>query len=325
MVCFQYIPQAFNKDNLPSNKYVNNLLGNDMIIDLLSKADSKNSSEVDEWIYKFNSDAMVYYNTIRKQCTEKHKNENCCRDINYSLDFITSVINLSSFTNASGKYMIDMLEEFWNNKLNTSDYVCERKKSSNYEEHLKNKWQKILVDKKSSIKNIIISNDGMSKTVSFHDFFLKYDSLKSLNININKNVNIIFFEENEFSPKLKGDLSTSTEPRSRRPSEINPTEQMSYIETYKIYNNNFPDKKLSIVVFILLGFITICIMLYNVIKNIYFTLLGTWLNNSIKCNKFIQKYICRNKTESSLSKKDYNKLYIAYKFLITIMKIAFEL
>ncbi|GAW84468.1 variable surface protein [Plasmodium gonderi] len=328
-----------NMDNLPSNKYINKLLQSANINDLLSKTNSRNSSDVVEWIQKYYSDVIISYNEIRKECIIDSKNQKCCRDVNYYLDFVKSIIKLSNFNSGANIDMIAMLEEQWNNKLSASDYKCERGKSvestlrrcilkqiydfkddisyldnktyshTMYDEYLNKKWNKIYEYIKTSIgnKKAIISNERKSESILVDAFPLNYNFLNSLKMDIKENINIKISEENEVIKELKRMLSSSIEAKITIPSESSSTEQMSYVETHSIYNNIFSAKKLLIISFIFFGYITINIMLYK------FTLLGTWINNRIKCNKFIQKYICKNKTESLLSKNDYNKLNIAYK------------
>ncbi|GAW79197.1 hypothetical protein PGO_021700 [Plasmodium gonderi] len=297
----------------------------------------KTSTDADDWIRNFSPKAKVNYNVIKKKCIADGNSQKCCRHMNYYLDYITALINLSHLDRDRKDEAIYGLDDFWDKHLSSLDYTCHRSKNtesiieryilkelhdfhedidylvsvlnhkfrdySEYNMYIKKKWEKIFEYAKHTVenKNIVISNGSINKIIHFKELPLNYNLLSSLNLNTGESRNITITFELSKKPHQLENLSINSASR-RETSHVNT--DVEDISIRKIYHatNIFPIKNFLILFFIIFLIIVISMVLYKI------TPLGIWIRDNIKMIKFLQKQIIRNRKEA-LSSKAYNDRY----------------
>ncbi|GAW84615.1 variable surface protein [Plasmodium gonderi] len=327
---------GFSKSNLPSNKIIEDLLDGKDINNLKSLiSSSDNSSDIIEKITEFNTSIQVGYNKIKKECTTTN-NQKCCRTLNYYLDFVTANIYLSQIMDKFKPDLIVQLEDPWNTKRSSEDYVCDRETdnysilkrcivkqiydfnydknylntysdknkdlSRIYDEYLSKEWCDILKNAKSTIndKKVIVRINGIYKDIGYDDLPFKYTFLKSNNFINNENDKLIISIE-EHSNALDNNHSQSG----------NMTQE-NIREHQKNAEKEIQSKKVFFVKDFLIYCYIITVIIFLILILYKFSPLGSYVSKKIMKKKYIQKYKCKNTEDIFSQNTDNNKFNIAY-------------
>ncbi|GAW84521.1 variable surface protein [Plasmodium gonderi] len=238
----------------------------------------------------------------------------------------------------------------WNEKINTSDYKCDRvkgvhstiksciltqiydfhddqnyiinelknKKSeiSKYDDYLNEKWKRIYEYSKSNTinENIIITYLGKKQSIQSNHLPLQYNFLKDINYNTHRNSNLTVSIEKLTQSNEHNYSHTNITTSNGRNSGNNYVLEDQEIQKEHNINNKFLINKILIVMFIILGIINKCFMLYK------FSHLVNWMHRKIKRMRNLQTLMRKYANDSLLSNIDKNKINIAYRSFESIHK-----
>ncbi|SBS91078.1 PIR Superfamily Protein [Plasmodium ovale curtisi] len=312
-----------NEDELPSNRYRNDILKSLKINELENICKSQNvGDECIERIRALSSELYMKYHTIRSECYNESNNPKCCREVNYSIDSIISIIQSSKYNDSDKKDYIDMVEGDWKGIFEKSHkYVCTRERDAYsiykrcilsqlydfsddkkyledksrenrdiykvYDEYLDEKWSKILKYGKVNNEyiNITIDRPLVKQKVKCNNLPLKYHMLESIITNKVENIKLTVSSESMSSIPL-GTYSEAERGVSRVSHSTDSEETDPLIEIKPSDETNSASTR------------------------ILFSPLGSLVNNRVKKREKIQKTLDYEKTE--LVEPEDNQYYIGY-------------
>ncbi|SBT00535.1 PIR Superfamily Protein [Plasmodium ovale curtisi] len=190
-------------DGLPSNKYKDKLLENTNFKQLEEEgALNERHANGIPLLTKINPKLTINYHRIKRICSEKNDHK-CCREINYYLDLIRVLTELSDSSEDYKGSLKQLVEDAWNPRLEKrTDYDCQRDlekesihkrcilkqlhdycddkdfiqgKEEKYYNYLEDKWNKIIKFTTSDNENINFKIEGWESNKSFNykNFLLK--------------------------------------------------------------------------------------------------------------------------------------------------------
>ncbi|SBT73281.1 PIR protein, partial [Plasmodium ovale] len=201
LLCFSL--QKLDIDGLPSNKYKGKLLENTNFKQLEDEgALNERHANGISLLTELNPKLTINYHHIKRICSEKNDHK-CCRDINYYLDLIRALTELSDSSEDYKGSLKELVEDAWNPRLGKrTDYDCQRDleeesihkrcilkqlhdycddkdfiqgKEEKYYNYLEDKWNKIIKFTTSDNENIDFKIEGWKSNKSFNykNFLLK--------------------------------------------------------------------------------------------------------------------------------------------------------
>ncbi|SBT54116.1 PIR Superfamily Protein [Plasmodium ovale wallikeri] len=331
-----------NEGELPSNRYRNDILKSLKINELENICKSHNvGDECIERIRALRSELYMKYHAIRSQCYNESNDPKCCREVNYCIDNIISIIQSSKYNDSDKKDYIDMVEGDWKSIFEKShQYVCTRERDAYsiykrcilsqlydfnddkeylehkaiespdiyqlYDEYLNEKWSKILKYEKANNEdiNITIDRTPVKQKVKCNNLPLKHHMLKS--IITNKVENIKLTVSSESISHLQLDTYSEAERGVSRVSHSTGSEETDpLIEIKQADETNSASTRILVTAIpMLLGSFFFLLMLYK------FSPLGSLVKNRVKKGGKIQKTLDYEKTE--LVEPEDNQYYIGY-------------
>ncbi|SBS96012.1 PIR Superfamily Protein [Plasmodium ovale curtisi] len=331
-----------NEDNLPSNRYKKDILTNSEIDRLINTCITLNrESECIDEIIALDTKLYTRYRSVRTQCNSSRADPRCCRDMNYCIDNIISIIKSSEFKDSYKREYIKIVEDYWQDIFDKKhEYVCKREKETHstyercilgqlydynddksylrtniqedenifqeYDKYLEEKWSRIFKSEKSNNEDIKISiNDkSIEKTVKSNNSPLTYTILSSIITDTITNISVIFSPE---ATKIftKGGHSKAGVEESKMTHGKDSAETDPPMETEPVDETNSALTRIIVtVISMFLGIFFLFLMLYK------FSPLGSLVNNQVKKRGKIQKTLDYEKTE--LVEPEDNQYYIRY-------------
>ncbi|SBT56188.1 PIR Superfamily Protein [Plasmodium ovale wallikeri] len=226
---YKDMPCRLNIDQLPSNKYKDELLKRTNFTKLEKEgAFDENPSENYQMLIDFNRNLMVGYHNIKRTCSPG-ADPKCCRDVNYLLDLVTIFIKKSKIDKGEKDDLIKHVEEYWKDKLvKRNEYNCPReldedsmrkrcilkqlydycddksvteKKELQYNEYLNRKWDRIINYTNSNNKYLYynIKYNNNNERINFGDFLLNPRDFSFMNCQALEKYDITFSDEKTFN------------------------------------------------------------------------------------------------------------------------------
>ncbi|SBT57563.1 PIR Superfamily Protein [Plasmodium ovale wallikeri] len=333
---------GINENELPSNKYKKQILTNSEINELEKICITHNKEN--ECIEKIRSlDTQLYsrYHRIRSQCNKESRDPRCCRDMNYCIDNIISIIKTSKFNDSYKKEYIDIIENYWRGIFDKRhEYECKREKETDsifkrcilsqlydynddknylvttfgekgnvfqeYDKYLVDKWSRILKSEKSNAEhiNITINRDLTMKKIKCNNLPLTYDFLSTSIINDLQEVNVEFETQNAEMKALVLPTDNAGLSSQTIHSANSIEEGVMQTETVNQTNSSFI-RIIVTVISMFLGFCFLSLVLYK------FSSLGSLVNERNKKAKKKQKILNYENTQF-IEEPEYNQYYIGY-------------
>ncbi|SBS90023.1 PIR Superfamily Protein [Plasmodium ovale curtisi] len=329
-----------NEDNLPSNRYKKYILTNSEIDGLINTCITLNrESECIAELTALNTKLYTRYHSVRTQCNSSRADPRCCRDMNYCIDNIISIIKSSKFDDSDKKDYIRVVEEYWKGIFNKRySYECKREEDTHstykrcilsqlydynddknyletifqenrsafqeYDEYLIKKWGRIIKHDKSINEYINISINGhtIKENLKCDNLPLTSDILKNIIINNGDKINLTFSNAAR-TPPLDGPFDTKSE--VSRISHSTGSE-VPVMQKESVDKTSTPFTRIIVTaVSVLLGTFFLLFMLYK------FSPLGSLVNNRIKKKGKMKETINYEKTQLSEKQED-NPYYIGY-------------
>ncbi|SBT02008.1 PIR Superfamily Protein, partial [Plasmodium ovale curtisi] len=331
-----------NEDELPSSRYTKEILNNSENDELVRTCITLNNENgCIEKILELDTKLYMRYRAIREKCLNMSSDPKCCRDTNYCIDNIVSIIKSSNFDYSFKQDYINVVEEFWKDKFGKNhEYVCHRKNETHstyercilgqlydynddksylrtnlqenknifqeYDKYLEEKWSRIFKSEKSNNEDIkiLINGKSIEQTVKCNNSPLKNTILSSIVTDPITNISVIFSPE---STKFlaKGGHSKDLVEESKMTHDKGSTETDPPMETEPVDETNSALTRIIVaVISTFLGIFFLFLMLYK------FSPLGSLINNRVKKRGKIQKTLDYEKTE--LVEPEDNQYYIRY-------------
>ncbi|SBS93312.1 PIR Superfamily Protein [Plasmodium ovale curtisi] len=204
---------GFNKEDLSSYEYKKILCKKDEIKTLEDKTSHVSDYELcEETVNDFYTKFRTNHDTLKLKCDNENGSK-CCRDVNYYLDHATGIFKSSILNDSDKNKLIKIVEEIWEPNLRAKDiYICERQTdldstrkrsilqhlhdlkededyilsyTKDYNNHLKEKWEKIIsyTDSKPSSLFVKIENNSMGIVENYKNFLDSSDYICGNNLN----------------------------------------------------------------------------------------------------------------------------------------------
>ncbi|SBT57157.1 PIR Superfamily Protein [Plasmodium ovale wallikeri] len=292
---------GLDKDKLPSNEFKIKLCENYDISKLHSKTANVNGYEDYETPVKEFYENFSKNHHVHKRNCNIGKGPKCCRDVNYYLDLVTAIIRVSPLEDFEKNNLIKKLEIEWEPNLRAPNiYTCERETDLNsirkrcilqhlydlkedensifsfskeYNDYLREKWEKILSYTNEIPDNLFIKieNNSMGIIENYNHFlgssdYICYNNLNKLNE-----------EEITFSRDLGSFINSISLDRMSPNDDKHICYNKRYVDMLKHKTLNI--QKMNKLLFIgvaLLGFSLILIFLYD------YSPLGSWFRRCTK-------------------------------------------